>query len=156
MDGTGTVGRAFDVSAPLGLWSSVMEFNHEETVGLIEAGLSKGKSFIREHKVGQGKIVLLGSMPVGEQGDHMLRKLINHYANEANVKIKTDVTTGTIVAPRQGDGYSVWFIINMDGNGGSVTIPRNGIDLLTKNPVPQGQVEFGRFEFKIIQFDGNE
>jgi beta-galactosidase len=153
LDDTGTIGRAFDISAPLGLWSSVMEADSNQEVGFIEEGLAKGKSFITEHKLGRGKIVMLGSMPMGETGDLLLRKLIEHYSQEAGVTLRTDVSEGTIVAPRQGAGYSIWFVINMDGNGGSVTIPQQGVDLQTNSVVEPGKMELGRFDYKIIQFN---
>jgi beta-galactosidase len=119
---------------------------------VIEEGLSKGKSFITEHKLGAGKIVMLGSMPICESGDLQLQKLVNHYTEEANVTLRSDVTQGTIVAPRQGDGFTVWFVINMDGNGGSVTIPQQGIDLQTNSVVEAGKLELGKFEYRMIQF----
>lgn len=152
MDGTGTIGRAFDLSAPLGLWSSVFGTDSESAVGIIEEGHSKGKAFITEHKLGAGKIVMLGSLPMGDEGDLLLQKLVEHYSQEASLTMRTDVSKGSIVAPRQGDGYTVWFIINMDGNGGSVTIPQTGIDLQTNRVVEPGKLELGRFEYKMIKF----
>ncbi|WP_160720750.1 beta-galactosidase [Bacillus sp. USDA818B3_A] len=156
MDNSGTIGRAFDVSAPLGMWSSVFEFDQEKSVGMIEEGLSEGKSFITEHRLGTGKIVMLGSMPQGAEGSLMLQKLVDHYSQEADLSLRTDVTKGTIVAPRQGDGYSVWFVINMDGNGGSVTLPTEGIDLQTNRKVSQGKLEIGKFEYKMIRINDKE
>lgn len=152
MDGTGTIGRAFDISAPLGLWSSVFEADSSSAVGIIEEGLSKGNAFITEHRLGAGKIVMLGSLPVGDAGDLLLQKLVDHYSQEASLTMRTDVSKGTIVAPRQGNGYTVWFIINMDGNGGSVTIPQTGIDIKTNREVEPGKLELGRFEYKMIKF----
>jgi beta-galactosidase len=153
MDDSGSIGRAFDISAPLSMWSSVFEANSDTAVGVIEEGLSKGKSFITEHKVGAGKIVMLGSMPVGETGDLLLQKLVDHYSKEANITLRSDVSEGTIVAPRQGDGFTVWFVINMDGNGGSVTLPQQGIDLQTNSVVEPGKLEIGRFDYRMIQFN---
>ncbi|WHY02458.1 beta-galactosidase [Neobacillus sp. DY30] len=153
MEGTGTIGRAFDISAPLGLWSSVFEADPKNGVGIIEEGLSKGKAFITETRLGAGKIVMLGSLPLGDEGDLLLQKLVDHYSQEANLTMRTDVSKGTIVAPRQGDDYIVWFIINMDGNGGSVTIPYAGIDLQTNRMVQAGKLELGRFEYKRIRFN---
>jgi beta-galactosidase len=152
MDGTETTGRAFDITAPLGLWSSVFEADSKNVIGTIEEGLSKGNSFLAEHQVGEGKIVMLGSLPLGESGDLLLKKLVDHYSKESLLTLRTDVSNGTIVAPRQGDGYKVWFIINMDGKGGSVTIPQTGVDMQTKGIVEPGTLELGRFEYKIIQF----
>ncbi|CAG7638091.1 Beta-galactosidase YesZ [Paenibacillus allorhizosphaerae] len=43
MDGTGAIGRAFGLSAPLGLWSAVFEPKDAAAIGLLEEGLSPGK-----------------------------------------------------------------------------------------------------------------
>jgi len=153
MDDSGTIGRAFDVSAPLGMWSSVFEFDQEKSVGMIEEGLSAGKSFITEHRLGAGKIVMLGSMPQGAEGALMFQNLVDHYSQEANLSLRTDVTKGTIVAPRQGQGYSVWFVINIDGKGGSVTLPMEGIDLQTNRKVSPGKLEIGKFEYRVIRIN---
>ncbi len=153
MDSTGSIGKAFDVSAPLGLWSSVFEAKEAKAVGIIEGGLTPGKAFLTEYQYGKGKIVMLGSLPIGEDGDAMLIKLLDHYAVEAGIRLRTDVTKGTIVAPRRGDGYTVWVIVNMDGNGGNVTVPQDGIDLVTQSKVFSGKLEIGSYEYRIIRFD---
>ncbi|MCI3923985.1 beta-galactosidase [Paenibacillus sp. TRM 82003] len=153
MDGTGSVGQAFGATAPLSLFSAVFEPIEGQAIGFITEGLTPGKAFITESKRGRGKIVMLGSMPSGEEGDAMLKKLIEHYSAEAGVTVRTDVTNGTIVAPRRGDGgEQLWVIVNMDGKGGAVTVMREGVDLLTNEPVERGTVEVGEFEYKMIRF----
>ncbi|CAG7638101.1 Beta-galactosidase YesZ [Paenibacillus allorhizosphaerae] len=98
---------------------------------------------------------MLGSMPMGEDGDRLLQKLIEYYADEARVTLRTDVTKGTIVAPRQGDGYTLWVIVNMDGSGGSVTIPQEGLDVLSRSKVDPGPLHVGPYEHLIIRFTEN-
>lgn len=152
MDGTNSIGRAFGVSAPLGMWSAVFEPKEAAVVGSIEEGLTPGRAFITEQRHGKGKIVMLGSMPIGEDGDVLLKKLIDQYAGEAHLSLRTDVTQGTIVAPRLGDGYTVWIIINMDGHGGSVTISQEGYDLLKQQPLFPGKLKIGKYEYRMILF----
>lgn len=152
MESTGTIGQAFGVSAPLGMWSAVFEPKEAIAIGILEEGLTSGKAFITEHRLGKGKIVMLGSMPMGEEGDVMVKKLIDHYAVDAHVRLRTDVTVGTIVAPRQGDDYHLWVIINMDGKGGSVTIPQEGYDLLAQTEIKPGSLGIGKYEYRIIRF----
>ncbi|WP_248928463.1 beta-galactosidase [Paenibacillus hamazuiensis] len=152
MDGTDTIGRAFGVSAPLSLWSCIFEPKEAKAIGVMEQGLAPGKAFITEHSRGQGKIVMLGSMPAGDEGDEMLRKLIDHYAREAGVKLRTDVTKGTVVAPRIADGRRYWFVVNMDGAGGSVTILQEGVDALTGQSIKPGKLEIGKYEYRIVEF----
>ncbi|TVY02899.1 beta-galactosidase [Paenibacillus cremeus] len=151
MDGTGTMGEAFGVSSPLSMWSAVFEPLEATAVGTLQQGLAPDKAFITERRLGEGKIVMLGSMPSGEQGEVLLKKLIDHYTTDAGVTQRTDVTSGTIVAPRHGNGFTVWFIVNMDGKGGKVTLPQGGLDLLSGEHVPAGTMELGRYEFRTIR-----
>ncbi|WP_416151702.1 beta-galactosidase [Salipaludibacillus sp. HK11] len=153
MDGTGSVGHAFGERAPLGLWSTVFEYDEKTVVGTIAGGNSDGKAFMTESKVGKGKIVHVGSLPVGEEGDSLIRKIIDHYATETEVSVRTDVTSGTIVAPRiDDDGKQSWVIVNMDGQGGSVTIPKDAMDVLTKEKVSAERLDIGPYEYRIISF----
>ncbi|MBE1444359.1 beta-galactosidase [Paenibacillus sp. OAS669] len=152
MEGTTTLGSAFGVSAPLSMWSSVFEPKDASAVGLLEQGLTPGKAFITEHRCGKGKIVMLGSMPTGEEGDLLLRKLIDHYAAEAGVTLRTDVTPGTIVAPRHTDTHDLWVVVNMNGNGGTVTIPVQATDALTQDIIQPGTLELGAFDYRVVQF----
>ncbi|MCS7463505.1 beta-galactosidase [Paenibacillus doosanensis] len=152
MEGTGTIGRAFGLSAPLSLWSAVFEPKEAAAVGILEQGLAPGKAFITERPLGRGKIVMLGSLPAGDEGDALLKALIDRYAADAGVTLRTDVTRGTIVAPRYTDRHDLWVIVNMDGQGGTVTLPRQGFDPLTQADVPAGTLTVSAFEYRIVQF----
>ncbi|MDD9269130.1 beta-galactosidase [Paenibacillus sp. GCM10023248] len=152
MDDSGAIGSAFGHTAPLSLWSSVYELKGASAVGTIEGGLSPGLAFVTEKRCGKGKIVMLGSMPAGEEGQRMLDALIIHYADEAGVTLRTDVTPGTIVAPRRGDGFDVWVVVNMDGKGGSVTLPAGGVDVLTQELIaPGSKLAVGKYEYRMIR-----
>jgi beta-galactosidase len=149
---TGAVGEAFGTSAPLGLWSSVFEAKGAEAVGRIEGGLTPGKLFLTEHRRGKGKIVMLGSLPMGEAGRRMMKEMISKYAADAGVEVKADVSEGTIIAPREKDGRQVWVIINMDGQGGIASLPAAGTDVLSGKAVPEGELKLGSYEYRVIQF----
>lgn len=152
MDGTGTIGSAFGLEAPLSLWSSVYAPAEAKSVGTLIGGPSPGLSFLTEMKRGQGRIVLLGSLPAGDEGNEMLERMLIHYGKEANVKRMTEVTTGTIVAPRESETEELWVIVNMNGEGGRVTLPREGFDKLSGERVTAGRMEVGRYEYRMIAF----
>lgn len=90
-------------------------------------------------------------MPAGEEGDLMLCKLIDHYAERSGVTVRSDVTKGTIVCPRNGDQGELWTIINMDGCGGSLTLPRDGHDVLSGKSVACGPLSIGEYEYRVIR-----
>ncbi|MHA6531397.1 beta-galactosidase [Paenibacillus sp. BAC0078] len=153
MEGTGSIGHAFGISAPLSLWSAVFEPlpGGAASIGHITEGRTPGLSFLTEQPYGSGAIVLLGSLPAGEAGDQLLCALINHYTCRAGVSLRTDVTRGTVVCPRRGAAGEVWTVVNMDGHGGSVTLPRGGRDALTGNTVAPGPLTLAPYEYKLIE-----
>ncbi|WP_336788631.1 beta-galactosidase [Paenibacillus sp. MMO-177] len=153
MDGSGAIGHAFGHSAPLTLWSSVFKPVSALAVGTMEGGLTPELAWITEKAHGKGKIVMLGSMPAGEDGQFLMEALITHYADKAGVTLRSDVTPGTLIAPRRGDGYEIWIIVNMDGGGGSLTIPRAAVDELAQEQLKAGtRLELGRYEYRVIRF----
>jgi len=156
MDQTGTKGRAFGIEAELTSWSAVFRPVEAEAVGVLVDGLCPGEAFITERRLGVGKVVLIGSTPIGEEGSRLWGELINHYATEAGVAVRTDVTPGTIVAQRRGDDHELWIIVNMDGAGGRVTLPSGGVDVVTNEPVEPGPLSVGRYEYRAIRFDAGE
>ncbi|MDF2937962.1 MAG: beta-galactosidase, partial [Paenibacillaceae bacterium] len=153
MDGSGTTGTALGCTAPLSLWSAVFRPVAAKAIGFIDQGPAQGAAFLTERQLGLGKIVMLGSLPSGEAGDAMLRRILGYYADEAGVTLRTDVTPGTIVAPREGDGYRIWVVVNMDGNGGTVTLPPGCRDTLTGEPVPAGCLSLSSFEYRVIRME---
>ncbi|WP_046176277.1 beta-galactosidase [Domibacillus indicus] len=141
MDEKTTAGEAFGKEAPLGLWSAVFEPEGAEAVGTVTKGVTSGKAFLTEYKAGKGKVIMLGSLPRGEEGKELMAQIIRHYASEAGVTVKTDVSPGTIAAPRETeDGQTFWVVVNMDGKGGRVTVPS------------EGTITFEPYEYKVIEF----
>lgn len=153
VDGTVSIGEAFGVTANLGLWSSVFAENETKSIGRITHGLTPGMSFITESKLGKGKVVMLGSLPIGEKGEKLLKELFLHYANDAKVQNRFHITEGTIVAPRETKDAYIWFVINMDGKGGKVITLQDGIDLLNKNKVSKGEQSIGSYQYRIFKFN---
>jgi beta-galactosidase len=152
MEGTGSIGEAFGISAPLSLWSAVFEPlpGGASAIGVITAGRTPGLSFLTEQPYGRGAIVMLGSLPAGEAGDGLLCALVDHYAARAGVSLRSDVTRGTIVCPRLGPAGEMWTIVNMDGLGGSVSLPCSGQDVLTGKPVTSGPLTLAPYGYRLI------
>lgn len=149
---SGAIGNAFGVKAPLTRWSSIFQCINAKEVGVTEGGVTPDLPFITECSRGKGKIVMLGSMPSGEQGIKMLGNVIMHYAKVAGVSVASNVNPGTIVVPRKGKGFSQWVIINLDGKGGSVTIPQNSKDSFSGEIISDEKVYVEPYECKVIQY----
>ncbi len=141
-------GEALGIEAPLSLWSSFFELDGAEAVGKVCNGRCPGKVFLTEHSVGKGKIVMLGSMPEGETGREMLKRLIFRYTNGID---KPEVSPGTEAIPRLDSNGLFYFLVNMNGQGGSIKI--NGIcsDLITGKKYQSGQILLEPYEYRIIR-----
>jgi beta-galactosidase len=125
--GTDAIGDAFGLQAPLAGWCSALRAASPDTkiVGQLKTNRIEGESlgFLSERALGAGALAVLGAMPEGERGREQLLKLIAHYAQRAGVTERADVTPGTIACPRVlDDGRKAWITLNMDGNGGSVSV----------------------------------
>lgn len=119
-------------------------------VGVITEGRTPGRAYVTEQPYGRGAIVMLGSLPAGGEGDKQLCALIEYYASRAGVTRRSDVTPGTIVCPRRGAAGELWTLVNMDGLGGSITLPRSGQDVLTGAAIPAGPLSIGAYEYRLI------
>lgn len=122
-------------------------------MGITEGGVTPDMPFITEYKRGKGKIVMVGSMPSGEQGTEMLRALLKHYAKEAGITIATDVTPGTIVIPREGKNTIQWVIVNMNGKGGAVTLPAQLKDAFTGEAVIDNNIKIEPYGCRVMESD---
>lgn len=147
---TGVVGKAFGLSAPLDWWGATFEPKGAKAMGTLEGGLTPGLAFLTERDVGKGKVVLLGAMPQGEDGAALLRALFRHYAAEAGIA-PAETTAGTVVIPRTSAKGLLWIVVNMDGQGGTVTIPRGGVDPLSQEPVRAGALKIDVYGWRVVR-----
>jgi len=153
LDGTNTFGEAFGITAELGLWSTIFDTKKGENIGVIKEGLGTGYSFIKETKRGRGKIVMLGSMPLGEQGEKMIEALILHYAKEAAINRDMETTPGTVLIPRIGEAATYWVAVNMNGKTGEITVPENSMEWRSNKKLVSGTYEIPPFDYRVIKYD---
>lgn len=153
IENSGAIGEAFGIDAQLKLWSSVFKLKGAKAIGTIKDGVTSGYPFITENELGKGKIVMLGSLPCGDDGNEMLKRLINHYANEAKIVRKESVSEGTIAAPRHKGSELYEVIVNMDGKGGQVDLSEDVYDVLEECPISPGVLSIKPYEYKIIKLN---
>jgi beta-galactosidase len=150
--GSGVTGTAFGCETPLSLWSAAFHCMDAIEMGKMTGGSASGLSFVTECNRGKGKIVMLGSMPAGENGNTMLEHIIRHYAHVAGVKTY-GASVGTIVIPRTGQDLDQWVLINLDGKGGTVEVPIQHVNAFSLELCPSGETRLKPYECKVIQFE---
>jgi len=154
--GAGMTGRAWGMTAPLTGWCNAFRVVAEEakSVGVIGGEHAAGLNFITERKIGRGAIVLLGALPDGKDGQAMLERLIKEYADQARINVRYQASAGTIVCPRETKaGRMAWLVVNLDGRGGQIILPRAGKDAISGKRVAAGGIALGRYAYRAIVFD---
>jgi len=150
--GTNAQGEFQGATAPLSGWCHAFRPNHLDTkvVGALSCEQAPGLAFITERKVGRGAIVMLGALPQGEAGAAMLTKLLAHYGVQAGARC-ISASKGTLVCPRvTPEGRALWLVVNLDGRGGQVDLPRSGSDALSGAPIVAGAIKLARYEHRVI------
>lgn len=145
-------GEYAGVSAPLSMHSCVFECLKAKPVAYTKGGLTPDMPYITEMQVGDGLVVMLGSLPAGETGDLQLMRLFDHYAKRANVNDRYEASRGTIVVTREGSGEykRVYTAINMDGEGGEFMLPEDGVNIVTGEALQKGKYRLREYGYAII------
>ncbi|MEI7025352.1 beta-galactosidase [Paenibacillus sp. y28] len=152
---TGSTGHAFGAAAALGRWAHVFDpaESSAQVVGVVQGGPSDEAAFITERRVGQGRIVMLGAAPLGDEGKELIRRLVEHYAGQGDLTLRLDVTPGTLAVPRiaRNGAYKLWCLVNMNGKGGEAVLPSGGTDALTGETVQAGRLAIQPYEYRMIR-----
>lgn len=148
---SGMIGCAEGEEATLTLWSCLFDCRGAKPVGVTRGGLTPGLPFITECRRGKGKVVMIGSRPVGESGSRMLQKLFLRYLKETGETVVLP-SAGTMAVQREGAGVRQWVCVNMDGKGGSVTLPRACRDTLNQEDLQAGAVFVPPYGVRVLEY----
>ncbi|MGL5950585.1 MAG: beta-galactosidase [Cetobacterium sp.] len=154
IENSGALGEAFGELAPLKLWSSVFESRGAEIVGTLKGGVTPEKAFITENKIGKGKVVMLGSLPVGNSGDRLIQKMLKNYCEELQLEHRIDADEGIISIPRYDNENRYQVLINMRNESGKINLKSEMIDILSGEKMKAGNLELRQFEYKILKIGG--
>ncbi|HXQ80259.1 MAG TPA: beta-galactosidase [Opitutaceae bacterium] len=153
--GSGARGEAFGASAALGGWCSALKAVSPDAtaVGQLDSELTPGLAFLTERQLGRGRIVVMAAQPEGPEGRVLLEKIIAHYEDAAGVTERYSVSVGTVVWPRVTEkGDKLWIVVNMDGRGGEVQLPRAAADAISGERIPGDALKLGRYEWRAVRF----
>ncbi len=129
-------------------WAFSFEPRRVDALGRYNEGPAHEQAWLTERRIGKGRLILVGVMPEA----NACKAIIRHAIGAQPLAHTTDATWGTTVAPREGNGKSGWCIVNWEGNGGSVTLPKAGTDVLTGQKL-SGKLTVRPFGHHIVMFD---
>ncbi|MFH1740814.1 MAG: beta-galactosidase [bacterium] len=132
-------------------WAFAFSPVDAKPMGKYENGPAAKEAWITERDLEKGKIILLGAAP-----DHpTLAKIFKRASNNTPYKHTTDITWGSLAAPREGNNRSGWIIVNWDGKGGKVTLPTNAIDHLTNKELPAGPLNLNPYDAYVLEWSNS-
>lgn len=152
MDQTGAIGEAFGIQAPLSLWSHHYILKGAQSVGHVIGGVKPGTSFITEHCIGKGKVVILASLPVGQEGEEMIQALVKHYAEEVGITLKEDVPSGVLVVPRFKGNEKYLVYVNMRAQEEKITLKNSMQDVITGEILQDRILNLKGYGYKILKY----
>ena len=140
-------GEAF---AP-GLWNELYEAEPGSGAVLATVTTSPhkallGKAVLLERKIGKRRVFLLGTEP----GRETMRKIYARALDLAGIPHGNGDGAQILVVPRKGNGLEGQFLVEYAGQGGSVTLPKPGRDLLTGEVIESNAV-LDPYQVRIIQ-----
>lgn len=154
--GTGTLGKAFDVTANLVGWTSVFRPLGPDTGVLGSLGsplMGRECAFITERRLGKGHVILVGARPAGDEGWKLMVALVDHCTKRSELAARFQVTRGTLVVPRlDSQGGKLLLIVNIDGKGGTFDLPEPGEDALSNEKLPAGTLAVPAYGWRVLRY----
>ncbi|WP_051235607.1 beta-galactosidase [Marinimicrobium agarilyticum] len=151
---TGIQGQADNRTLDFTGWCAAVKADHSDTrvLGTLKTDLAPGTAFLTERKLGKGKVVLLSAHPVGESGDQFLNELVQRYAQELGLTAPFEVSAGTVVAPRvDAQGRRLWVAVNMDGEGGELSVPAGAKDAASGESIRSSRVNVAPYGWRAVK-----
>ncbi|MBR0458135.1 MAG: beta-galactosidase [Victivallales bacterium] len=133
-----------------GVWNELYEANGDGVLAQITQSPHSallGKAVLLERKIGRGHVFLLGTTPSRE----MMRKVYERALDLAGIPYGNGDGENIVVVPRQGEKLSGQFLVEFAGQGGIVTLPKPGHDLLTGEDFDT-TVPLAPYQVRVIQF----
>ena len=135
--GSGHYGEAFGHHAELSMMSSFFEPKEGTVVkGIVSEGQAKGRAFITERAMKNGKIILVGSMPKGDEGKAIWECIIQEYTKHLKLQEDITVEAGIVIIPRKSsDNKRQYWLVNFTNENKTWRKQRHFTDLLTKKQI---------------------
>jgi len=149
-------GCALGLEVELTGWSYLFESNGAKIIGTVKGGPTPDLGFLSEYSLGKGKVVILGSEPCGEEAPAFIKMLLNHYAEQADVQFRYDVSAGTIVAPWSNESSQLLVVVNMDGKGGSLKLPANVRDESGRTIPADNPITIPEYDYRLLTLNSGK
>ncbi len=111
-----------------------------------------GLAWWTERSVGAGTVVLLTAEIDENARAAWTQQFVECYVAKERSADAPSAAAGTLVCPRvDDDGTPCWIVVNLDGLGGVVTLPRRVSDALTGDPIASDSIPLPRYGWRALR-----
>lgn len=151
---SGNFGEIYGITAELEMMSNVFKPHDGTKVkGHVKRGQAEGYAFVTEKPLGKGKIVLVGSMPVGYEGKLIWQKIIRDYTSHLKLKNKLILDSGIVVIPRKNlrNNKQQYWLVNFTNEEKGWKSTASFYDLLEDKEIKPGKYLLPPFGYKTLE-----
>ncbi len=128
-----------------GLWSEALFSPTGKVLARYNNGMHNEHAAIIENKVGQGKVVFLGTDP----GEKIIQRLMLKYAKDQGIKPMAEGEENVLVVPREGNGSKYLMILNIENNKKNIIFGNSVVDLISGEKVEAGNIMLKPYQIII-------
>jgi beta-galactosidase GanA len=128
------------------VWYSAFEPRGADVLATYTEGPMQRMAAVTHTQVGQGQIILLGSMPQPTD----LSQLLLTVCESADIHPVTDASSNLLVAPRNGQSGSGLVVVEMENRPATLTLPGRMTDLITNQPY-EGRLDVPPYGVMVLK-----
>ena len=128
------------------VWCDAMELRGAEAIATWAEGPMEGLSAITSHKVGKGKIVVLGTLPE----EAALVEMMKFLATDTGVWTVSGASSNLVAVPRTGKTAKGMVVVEIENRPGTLTLDTPATDLLTGKRV-NGTIEIPPYGVMVLK-----
>ncbi len=129
------------------LWYDSFELKGGTALATYTEGPMKGAAVIVQRKIGNGRIIVLGTLPEAAA----LTELLLRTAAEAGAAAPSIASPNLLVVPRAGSAGRGLIAVELEGRVASMDLDTPGTDLLSGRAHPRGTVEIPPYGVVVLK-----
>jgi beta-galactosidase GanA len=130
------------------VWYDAMEAIDAKVLARYTEGPVKGMAAIVEKPLGEGTIVVMGTMPEPATLQHLVRR----YAKKCGIAPAAKASPNLLCVPRSGEGGRGMVVVEHENKPATLTLPASGIDLISGKRLKKGPLKVKPYQVLVVKY----